>query len=413
MRIGIFEDEFCHYFHPLTQLRPLFDLRCGIHLLREKTSMRYPGIPVDYFVRDILKPLMYQTYASARINELASSSYLFINARLLADSTFYAFINSAVEGQYFLIEGELAAAKLNASQLSLLAFDEEGLLVFPNDNKIKITNYPKAGSKMAHYLWDLIYENGNQIINDFQLSPGNGYCGSKLPEGVYLIEEGKIFIGNNSKIYPGVAISAENGPVYIGNEVTIMPNSFIEGPCAIEDKTLIKAGAKIYGNTSIGPYCKIGGEVEGSIIHSLSNKQHDGFLGHAYLGQWVNLGANTNNSDLKNNYSSIKAYSNGHFIDTGLLFLGLIMGDHSKSGINTMFNTGTIVGIMCNVFGADFPPKYISDFSWGGKNGIERYKIENAIETARIVMQRRKQTLTPEMEDLIKYWYNKAINNYS
>jgi len=364
MRIGIFEDEYYRYFQPLARLRPIFDLRCGIYLLREKTSIRFPNIPTDYFVRDILKSLMQETYASIRINEVVSSSYLFINARLLADSSFYSFLHSAEDGQYILIDGELAAARLNATHLSLLAFDEEGLLVFPSDDRLKIISYDKPGSKMAHYIWDLISENGKQLIDDFQLSPGSGYCGGQLFEGVHLIKEENIFIGKNSKIYPGVTISAENGQVFIGDEVTIMPNSYIQGPCSLGEKTLIKAGSKIYGNTSIGHNCKIGGEIEGSIIHSFSNKQHDGFLGHAYLGQWVNLGANTNNSDLKNNYSTIKAYANGALTDTGLLFLGLIMGDHSKTGINTMFNTGTMVGIMCNIFGADFPPKYIPDFSW-------------------------------------------------
>ena len=164
----------------------------------------------------------------------------------------------------------------------------------------------------------------------------------------------------------------------------------------------IKAGAKIYENTSIGEICKVGGEVEASIIHSCANKQHDGFLGHSYLGMWVNLGADTNNSDLKNNYGNVKVVINGSSVDSGSQFVGLTMGDHSKSGINTMFNTGTVVGVSCNVFGADFPPKYIPSFCWGGAKGLDVYDLAKSVEVARSVQARRKHTMSDSEAEVLR-----------
>ena len=186
----------------------------------------------------------------------------------------------------------------------------------------------------------------------------------------------------------------ENGPVWIDDGVTVMANAVLEGPLYIGKDSKIKIAAKIYENTTIGPLCKIGGEVEGSIIQGYSNKQHDGFLGHAYLGSWVNLGADTNNSDLKNNYGMIQALLNGEKVDTGSQFVGLMMGDHSKSGINVMFNTGTIVGTNCNIFGAEMPPKFVPSFSWGGAAGFAEYQFEKAINVAKTVMSRRKVEFT-------------------
>ncbi|MFQ5631881.1 MAG: glucose-1-phosphate thymidylyltransferase, partial [bacterium] len=170
----------------------------------------------------------------------------------------------------------------------------------------------------------------------------------------------------------------------------------------------IKIGAKIYGGTTIGAVCKVGGEVEGSILHGYANKQHEGFLGHAYLGEWTNLGADTNNSDLKNNYKSVRVNVNGEIVDSGSTFVGLFMGDHSKSGINTMFNTGTVVGVSCNVFGSGYPKKYIPSFTWGGVDADEKYDLEKALETARAVMSRRNKQMTPAQEALLRRIYEKG-----
>jgi UDP-N-acetylglucosamine diphosphorylase/glucosamine-1-phosphate N-acetyltransferase len=219
-----------------------------------------------------------------------------------------------------------------------------------------------------------------------------------------------ILVGSNVTIKPGVVIDATNGPVLIDNNAFIFPNAVIEGPVYIGKNSKIKSGATIYENVSIGNVCKVGGELEDTVILPFSNKQHTGFIGHSYLGSWVNLGAATNCSDLKNNYGRVKVMLNGRSVDTGLQFLGLIAGDHSKSAINTMFNTGTIIGFSSNIFGAGFPDKYIPSFSWGGSENISTYDLKKGIETAKIVMKRREIDFSTEDEKLFKYIFDLTVS---
>jgi UDP-N-acetylglucosamine diphosphorylase/glucosamine-1-phosphate N-acetyltransferase len=249
-------------------------------------------------------------------------------------------------------------------------------------------------------LWDIIDWNGEYLVNDLQMLDKGGQINGIVSPGVHLIEKESIFISKTAQLKPGVVVDASEGPVWIEEGVTVMPNATLEGPIYIGKNSLIKVGAKLYGNTTIGPVCKIGGEVEGCIVQGYSNKQHDGFLGHSYLGSWANLGADTNNSDLKNNYGKIQVLLNGRLMDTGKQFLGLIMGDHSKTAINTMFNTGTIVGVNCNIFGAGMPPRFVPSFSWGGADKLVEYRLDKIIEVAKIVMGRRKITFTDKDEQL-------------
>jgi UDP-N-acetylglucosamine diphosphorylase/glucosamine-1-phosphate N-acetyltransferase len=213
----------------------------------------------------------------------------------------------------------------------------------------------------------------------------------------------EIIVGSGSEIFPGVVLNATGGPIVIGKDVTIMSNAVITGPAFIGDQSLVKVGAKIYPNTSIGEVCKVGGEIDGTIIQSYSNKQHDGYLGHAYVGSWVNIGADTNNSDLKNNYSNVKVMLNGKLQDTGMQHFGTLIGDHSKTGINMMFDTGTIIGASCNLYGAGLPPRYIPSFVRGSvDNTYKTHSVEMALETAKIVMIRRDVNLSPSYEQLFR-----------
>jgi len=260
--------------------------------------------------------------------------------------------------------------------------------------------------KTADYIWDLVKLNGTELRNDFERLSGKRKkknqkkITGKVHDGVHMLGKKEIIIEKGAEVKPGTVLDASGGPIFIDKNALIFPNVVIEGPVYIGESVRIKSAATIYENVSIGKVCKIGGEVEASVILPYTNKQHAGFLGHAYLGSWINLGADTNNSDLKNNYGNVKMYINGEFVDSGTQFLGLVMGDHSKSAINTMFNTGTVVGFSCNIFGSGFPGKFIPSFSWGGAESLNTYKVEKSIEVAKKVMLRRNIVMSEEEEKL-------------
>ncbi len=400
--ICIFEDINYSRLLPLVYFRPVYDLRCGILTLREKISKQYPGVSVSLHCRSYLKGLVEQQNPNLHVNEFSGKSCLFINGRIIADDTLKSKINLNSDNKVYFKGDTCIAAKVSGSKLDLLKHrlsDLFSLSSFEGFEKEEID------ANIINYPWNLVNTNGEQIVSDFKILTkdikGDKVKG-KIYEGAYLLNRDNIYIGDGSKIKPGAVLDAEGGPIYIGNNVEVFPNSTIEGPAYIGDDSKIKVGAKIYEDTSIGPVCKIGGEVEASIIHSYSNKQHDGFLGHSYLGMWVNLGADTNNSDLKNNYSNVKVTINNELIDTGSMFVGLTIGDHSKSGINTMFNTGTVVGVFSNIYGGGFPSKHIPSFSWGGSESLVTYNIEKSIEVAKRVMNRRKLEMTEIDKELLK-----------
>ena len=408
----IFEDESVEQLFPLTYFRPVYDLRCGIMSLREKILSAYPHAVASLHCRGYLAEVVQERTVAMAVNQLPATRCLFLNGRVIADDNLARKIPLRGEDRLYLSgEGTLVAARVTCtpggSPLSsyLQARISAGHLITASDFSSLPTE--QVDVTIAAYPWDLVNANGQQISEDFsRLMKDKKRKGTRIRGKVYpgarLLERKDIFIGEGSKVKPGAVLDAENGPIFIGKNVTIYPNAVIEGPAYVGDGTLIKIGAKIYESTSIGEVCKVGGEVEASIIHSYSNKQHDGFLGHSYLGMWVNLGADTNNSDLKNNYGSVKVTINGRQIDSKSQFAGLIMGDHSKSGINTMFNTGTVVGVGCNVYGGGFPPKYIPSFCWGGSEELVTYNPDKCLDVARKVMARRKVQITPAEERLFR-----------
>lgn len=247
-------------------------------------------------------------------------------------------------------------------------------------------------------LWDIVHRNSQMIEGDIawlaRNDPQFSAFSSTNHSGVFAICEERITVGANAAIAPSVVLDASQGSILIGSNVTIQPHSTIIGPVIICHDSLIKAGAKIFGGTTIGPVSKVGGEVENAIIQGYSNKQHDGYLGHSFIGEWCNLGAGTNTSDLRNDYGNVGVKIENTNIDTGSMFVGLMMGDHSKSAIGTQFNTGTTVGVHCNVFGAGFPPKWIPNFSWGSADKMIRHALDKALNVAEIVKERRNQQLT-------------------
>lgn len=402
--ITVFEDSFAPNFYPLTYTRPVFDLLCGISTLKEKIERNFTGEKFYYHSREYLLPLIEYELPGKSYRNIKEDSCLFVNGRVIWN-----------EKLNFLLNPEPDAVYKSKNQIVAFQFSGKSLSDFMSincdiDNGF-LDKLPSVEieAELAEYPWNLIQYNGQEIISDFNFlmksksRPRVNYC---LKKGAYLIDEHAIIIGDGSVINPGVVLDASDGPILIGKETTIMPGSVILGPAFIGDNSTLKIHSKIYHNTSIGKFCKVGGEVEESIIHSYSNKQHDGFLGHSYLGSWVNLGAGTNNSDLKNNYSSVKINLNGRIINSGMQLLGVIIGDHSKTSIGTQFNTGSVVGAFCNIFGNEFPSKYIPSFAWGGGDKFEEYDFLKAINVASIVMARRNIKLSKEENDIYKYIFN-------
>lgn len=397
MKICLFEDAAALNFLPLTYLRAVFELRVGCFELREKIAHAY-DIEPSLCCRSFLADKVRERLPSARVNELTEGSTLYLNGRLIADASLSK--NIPLEGpeQIFTVDNEIVAYRTLDSRN--VKFHEDGIF-----DPTPLRSLPKRAVSvlMAHYPWDLVHENGQCISHDLTWVKGKGRQeGGIHPSAVLLNEEG-VTIRPTAIIDPGVILDAREGPIVIDEGVKVLPQATIIGPAYIGPRSTVKVGAKIYGSTSIGPMCKVGGEVESSIIHGYSNKQHEGFLGHAYVGEWCNLGADTNNSDLKNNYGSVRVTVGGREIDTGEQFVGLFLADHAKTGINTMFNTGTVVGVASNVFGPGYPPKYIPSFSWyDTAKGPSTYDLKKAMTVAERVMARRNVVMTETDRSLLR-----------
>jgi UDP-N-acetylglucosamine diphosphorylase/glucosamine-1-phosphate N-acetyltransferase len=372
--ICIFEDDRITNFFPLTLTRAVFELRCGAWTIMERTRRAFPKAVLYLQCRTELAAVVTERYPGIRVNQTPPPDCLFINGSVLVDDGFVSVVTSSDDTTWS--HDDVTVAFWNGLTLKKKPID----------------------CRRARYPWQLIQWNAELIRRD----QGEARTPSPVPPGVYMVNSALITIGDNVAIKPGVVLDASGGPILIGNDVTLMAHAAIEGPCVIGDRSVIKMGAKIYGGSTVGPMCKVGGEVEASILQGYSNKQHDGFLGHSYIGEWCNLGADTNTSDLKNNYTSVRVPVNGREIDTGSLFVGLIMGDHSKSGINTMFNTGTSCGVACNVFGSGFPPRDIPSFSWVEGSSVAEHRFDKALDVARTVMRRRNVDLSAAYEQLFQ-----------
>jgi UDP-N-acetylglucosamine diphosphorylase/glucosamine-1-phosphate N-acetyltransferase len=399
--VCLFEDALVSNFFPLVYFRPVYDLRCGITTLREKIVCAYPAATFVFSCRSFLADSLKAKEPKSKVNQFPTDQCLFINGRVLADEKISKKIPLSAKSDIVYVNGDtVVAALVHEEALAKIAKNSTGIFSYFDFEGIPTK---EVDVELVSYPWELVHKNGTWIEKDFRsLVPVGKKNRGQIYAGVHILGKSKVFIASGSTIKPGVVLDAEQGSIYIGKNVQVLPNAVIVGPAAIGNDSWIKAGAQIYENTTIGPVCKVGGEVEGSILQSYSNKQHAGFLGHSYLGSWVNLGADTNNSDLKNNYGLVKVALNGKQIDTGLQFVGVTMGDHSKSGINTMFNTGTVVGVCSNVFGAGFPFKYVPSFAWGGAENTTTYEVDKAIEVAKRVMARRKVEMSSAEEKLFR-----------
>lgn len=369
---------------PFTFTRPVGDIRVGILTLADKWK-KLAGTDVSFFT---------ESYLSAKYPAKITGDNFFINGAAVADVGLLEKAKQLKVGEG-LVAGE-----------TLLAVRADALALPPGAN-IKTTAYAEA--TLIDKPWKIFQLNGAQIRSDFKLiTAGRKSAGvNDVHTRVYNAEN--IFVEEGVTIRAAI-LNAENGPIYLDKNSQIHDGAMIRGPFYLGEGSHVNMGAKVRGDTTVGPQSKIGGEVSNVVIFGYSNKAHDGFLGNSVIGEWCNFGADSNTSNLKNNFESVKvwSYASKRFVDTGLMFCGLLMGDHSKCGINTMFNTGTVVGVSANIFGDGFPRTFIPSFSWGGASGYMTFKIDKAFETARKAMERRNIVLLDIDKDILQEVYRQT-----
>lgn len=370
---------------PFTYTKPVADLRIGILTIREKW---------EYFLGSTTTTVT-EDYLSEKFPMVEAEKNILINASFLPNEKLVELIQNLKENQ-LILKGEEIVAFYTTEFQEEVDFDEYEIIDFSEDCLI------------VENTWDIFSKNDKAIQADFDLLT-QGRQSQPIPKSVNVIAPENIFIEEGAKL-EFVTLNASAGVIYIGKNAEIMEGSVIRGPFALGEEAQVKLASKIYGATTVGPHCRIGGEVNNSVLMGYSNKGHDGFLGNSVLGEWCNIGADSNNSNLKNNYEEVKlwSYETERFEKTGLQFCGLMMGDHSKCGINTMFNTGTVVGVSANIFGSGFPRNFIPSFAWGGASGFTNYLLNKVLQTAKIVMSRRNIELTEQDVKIMEHIFEET-----
>lgn len=376
MNLIFFDGKSHNSLLPLTYTRPVAALRVGILTIEEKWKKFLVCENTSYLTPD---------YLSEKYKLKKDSVNLLINGAACPN------VNSV----QLVKELELNQAVYFKDNLIAIALDAESLDSFKL-SQVKATKIFQLNElNFISCVPDIFLLNDAELRSDFNLITKGRKSRILSNTNTIIGDVSQIFMEEGAVCEASI-LNCKTGPIYIGKNSEIMEGTVIRGPLALCEFAQIKLATKIYGATTVGPHCRVGGEINNSVLLAYSNKGHDGFLGNSVIGEWCNLGADTNNSNLKNNYGDVKIwdYEHGHMKSTGLQFCGLIMGDHSKSGINTMFNTGTTVGVCANIFGGGFPPSYVPSFSWGGSDGFEEYKLDKAFEVAERVMERRSQSLS-------------------
>jgi UDP-N-acetylglucosamine diphosphorylase/glucosamine-1-phosphate N-acetyltransferase len=392
MNYVLFDDYSRNHLLPLTFTRPVADIRFGILTIREKW---------EKFLNEKTSTLT-EDYLSTKFPIKREKDTILINGSIVPNDNLVKRIKQLETNEALVNDECIIAQHINADDLEA-----------PQDSdneKITQFEYSELCLKINN-IWDIFSKNGEAILADFLLLT-RGRESEKFNSTNMVIGNGEIFLEKGAKV-SGSILNTQNGPIYIGKEAEVMEGSVIRGPFALCDHAEVKMSAKIYGPTTVGPYSKVGGELNNVVIFGYSNKAHDGFLGNSVIGEWCNLGADTNSSNLKNNYEEVKLWNYPYqsFIPTGLQFCGLIMADHSKCGINTMFNTGTVVGVNSNIFGTGFQRNFIASFSWGGTQGFTAYDIEKALKVARLVYDRRNIKFTDTDEKILRHIHLVSFEN--
>jgi UDP-N-acetylglucosamine diphosphorylase/glucosamine-1-phosphate N-acetyltransferase len=400
MRLVFFEDENYSDLYPLTYLRAAFDLRCGMHTAAARLAGLLGAGDVSCFVRPALEAVYRERTPDRKINDpsVLKGEIVVANGRLL--DPWAAGELKSRPGRAWMKGDRLIAARLTAEQTA--ACDRSSIESFVA-SAAKSLERVDCKWRTADFPWDLVNHNAALITEDFEAAGRRGVEGTIHPLSCVFGPAEKCYIAPGAEVEPMVCIDTRHGPVYIDERATVNPQTRLEGPCYIGKETMI-VGAKIREGCSIGPVCRVGGEVEESIIHGCSNKYHDGFLGHAYVCEWVNLGALTTNSDIKNDYGPVKVYVNGAYADTGTTKVGCFIGDHTKTSIGVVLNTGSHIGVMTLLMtGGSVLPKFVPSFAWCVEGAVTRgFGLDALLDTARVAMGRRKKKLTPAEEALLR-----------
>ncbi|MET2984492.1 GlmU family protein [Aureibaculum conchae] len=364
---------------PFTYTRPVADIRVGILTIREKWE-KYLGLTTTTLTED---------YLEEKYPMVEMETNVMINASFLPTEKLAVMVQDLQENEAIYYKDEIVAfftietqEEVDFQSYTPIIYDEELLQLK------RVSDIFSLNAKAIQYDFNL-------LTKDRKSEP--------IPNTVNCINKGNIFIEEGAKM-DFVTLNASEGPIYIGKNASIWEGSAVRGPLALCDNAVIKMGTKVYGATTLGPFTKVGGELSNVVIFGYSSKGHDGYLGNSVIGEWCNLGADTNNSNLKNNYAHVKLwdYETDRFESTGLQFCGLMMGDHSKCGINTMFNTGTVVGVSANVYGSNFPRNFIPSFSWGGASGFVSYRVDRAHEVAKMVMHRKNMVYSKQDQRILE-----------
>jgi len=373
---------------PFTFTRPVADIRIGILTIREKWE-KFLGSTTTTVTEE---------YLSDKFPMVEMEQNVLINASFCPSENLVLLIKNLQENQAIFYNDQPLA--FYAKEDQEIDFDAFTITQYADDDVLRIEN-----------TWDIFEKNHQAIKRDYDVLT-QGRTSEAIPQTTIAFNPEHIFIEKGAKVMCA-SLNATDGPIYIGEDTVLMEGATIQGPFALCEHSSVKMGAKIYGGTTIGPHCKVGGEVANSVMMGFSNKGHDGYMGNSVLGHWCNLGADTNTSNLKNNYAQVRLwdYDTERFAKTGTQFCGLMMGDHSKCGINTMFNTGTVVGVSANIFGAGYPRNFIPSFTWGGSSGMETYNTTKAFEVAAVVMARRglefdtqEEAILNEVFEISKQW---------
>ena len=370
---------------PFTFTRPVADIRIGILTIREKWET-YLGSTTTTVTEE---------YLQDKFPMVEMEENIMINASFLPNAVLSEMVSN-LEVNQAIFKGEEVIAFFTQETQEEVDFDTYEIIEF-SEECLTVEN-----------TWDIFQKNDAAIREDFELLTEDRKS-QPIPKSVNVIAPENIFIEEGAKL-EFVTLNASSGPIYIGKDSEIMEGSVIRGPFALCEGAQVKLATKVYGATTVGPHSRIGGEVNNSVLFGYSNKGHDGFLGNSVLGEWCNIGADSNNSNLKNNYEEVKlwSYETENFAKTGLQFCGLMMGDHSKCGINTMFNTGTVVGVSANIFGSGFPRNFVPSFSWGGASGFTTYVTKKAFETTRIVMSRRNIEFDDKKQQILEHVFEET-----